>query len=104
MRQDGRQRSWKPEAVGEHVFGARLAKFLAKPFVAIKDLPDNRLSVRRIDVALLHRGTCRKPSPRVNELRQLGKIRRIIFLHQPIAISSAEVKDVVRILPEKREV
>src|SRR5439155_3498222 len=54
MSKDARQRSRKPETVRQHVFRASYPKFLAKPTVAVQDLPYDRLGVWRIDVALFH--------------------------------------------------
>src|SRR5487761_511952 len=61
----GGENAWqvggKAEAIGQHVFFAGLAEFVAKIFVAVKNLANDGFRRRRVDVVLLHRRACGKP-------------------------------------------
>src|ERR1700730_2047486 len=72
------QRSRKAKAVRQHVFGAGSAEFATEEAVAIENLPEDRLSVRRIHVPFLHRGARRKPSTGRDVLLESCEINRVI--------------------------
>src|SRR5712692_10841529 len=98
VREDARQRSGKTETVGQHIFGARLAKLSTKVLSAVKNLPDDRFGRRRVDVAFFHRRAGGKPTARSHVFFQLLIILGPVFFHHAITIRAAEIENVVRIL------
>src|ERR1700756_1347678 len=104
MSEDGGKGRRESEAIRQHVFRARLAKFLSKPIIAIEDLANDCLSARRVDISLFHRGASRKPSALFDQLPELFEIGRVILLHQTVSIGSAEVEDVVRVFVDELEI
>src|SRR4029079_12178120 len=72
--------------------------------IAVEYLPKDRLSRRRVYVALFHRRPRGTPATRGNIRLQARIIRRPVFLHHAITIRAAEVEDVMRILFEELEV
>ena len=69
-----------PATVGQHVFRAGFAEFLAEPVIAVEDLADNGFGARRVDVAFFHGETGWEPPAGIHILLNSGKInRKIIF-------------------------
>ena len=104
VRQDGRQGSRESEAVRQHVFGAGLAKLFAKPVIPIQNLTNDGFRAGRVHIALFHGGAGWKPPPFLRVLLHLGKIGRVVLLHQAVAVGAAEIENIVRILFEQFEV
>ena len=104
MRQNGRQRSRKSEAIGQHVFRAGLAEFLPEPIVAVQDLADDRLRTRSVHVALFHRRSGRKPAARIHVALDPRIIGGKVLLHETISVGAAEIENVVRIFVEQLEI
>src|SRR5215510_9053975 len=104
MRENARQGSGETKTIRQHIFVTRNAKLFAKPVVAVKDLSDDRFCVWRVNVALFHRGTSRKPASSGDVLLQSLKVSRVILFHQAIAIGSGEVEDVARIFFKQHEI
>ena len=100
MVQDAGQRSWKSEAVGEHVLLAGYAELAAEEIIPVQYLADDGFGVRRVHVAFLHRGACRKPTTCSYILLQSLEVRGEVLLHEPVAVGSGEIEDIVRVLIE----
>src|SRR5215510_1511433 len=66
VRENARQRCRKTKTVGQHVLSARFAKLALKKSIAVEYLPKDRLSRRRIHIALFHRRASGKPATRGN--------------------------------------
>src|SRR5580692_5804016 len=98
MGQNARQRGRKPKAVGQHVFVARLAEFVAEILISVENLSEDSFSARQVHIALLYRRTGRVPLSRSYKLFQPGVILWIVLLHQAIAIRTGPIEDVMRIL------
>ncbi len=104
MSHEAGQRRGETEAVRQHVFGTGLAELAPGKLVAVKELPDNGLGGRRIDVAFFHGRTSREPVPGCHVLFDLLIIGREILLHHAVAVGAAEVEDIVRVLLKQIEV
>src|SRR5580698_11230966 len=98
MRKDSWQRSRKSEAIRQHIFCAGFSKFVTEPLIAVQNLPKDCLSARRVHITLFHGRARWEPSTLIYIVLQLSEISGEILLHQPVAVGSAEVEDVVRVL------
>ena len=62
MGQNTGQGCGKPEAIGQHIFGAGFVEVAAEILVAVKHLAKDRFSRRSVDVAFFHGGARGKPA------------------------------------------
>ena len=104
MRENGRQRRRKSEAVGQHVFRAGPAQLFAKPVIPVENLPDDAFGTGRVDIAFFHGRSRGEPSSVIDILLQPCEIGGKILLHETVPVGAAEVEDVMRILIEQGEI
>src|SRR5215813_5863980 len=102
--QEAGQRRWKAKTVRQHVFGAGPAEFATEKSVSVKHLPKDRFCGGRVDVALFHGRTRRKPPSRLHVGLELAEIGGVVFHHHAIAVGAAEVENIMWVLLEQVEI
>src|SRR5690348_1043651 len=98
MSEDAGQRRRQAKTVRQHVLVTRFAEIFAEVFVAAQYLAEHTFRAAQVDVALLYGGTGREPLSSRSILLHARVVRREILLHQPIAVRTGPVEDVMRVL------